>query len=123
MTLEELADLIRTNSADTNGRIDAMRGETNAALMNIQNDLTDVRGELKDARTDLTDVRGELKDIRTDLTNVQTDMADLRTDMAGVKTDMAEVKRSLDLVPILSTMQQQIDALAAELAELKRRAS
>ena len=81
MTLEELADLIRANSASTNGRVDAMRNEANAALMNIQNDLTDVR------------------------------------------SDIAEVRRSLDLAPVLSTMQRQIDALTAEVAELKRKAS
>jgi cob(I)alamin adenosyltransferase len=95
MTLEELADLIRANSANTNGRVDGVLGEvrdihghidraqveTNAALMNIQNDLTDVR------------------------------------------SDIAEVRRNLDLTPVLSTMQKQIDTLTAEVAELKRRAS
>ena len=81
MTLEELADLIRANSANTNGRIDGLRNESNAALMNIQSDLTDVRSALTD------------------------------------------VRRSLDLTPVLSTMQRQIDALTAEVAELKRRAS
>jgi hypothetical protein len=81
MTLEELADLIRAVSANTNGRVDAMRNDSNAALMNIQNDLTDVRGEIR------------------------------------------EIRRSLDLAPALSTMQRQIDALTAEVAELKRRAS
>ena len=81
MTLEELADLIRANSANTNGRIDAMRNESNAALMNIQNDLTDVR------------------------------------------SDVAEIRRTLDFTPLLSAMQKQIDELASEVAELKRRAS
>lgn len=95
MTLEELADLIRANSANTNGRVDGVidhvrdlhgnidraRTESNAALMNIQNDLTDVR------------------------------------------SDIAEVRRNLDLTPVLSTMQRQIDALTAEVAELKRKAS
>ena len=50
MTLEELADLIRVNSANTNGRIDALRKETYGTLLNIQNDFTDVRGELKGMR-------------------------------------------------------------------------
>jgi cob(I)alamin adenosyltransferase len=81
MTMEELADLIRVVSGNTNGRIDAMRNEANAALMNIQNDLTDVR------------------------------------------TDVAAMRQTLDLTPVLSTMQRQIDALTAEVAELKRRAS
>lgn len=81
MTLEELADLIRANSANTNGRIDGLRHESSAALIGIQNDLT------------------------------------------GVRSDIAEIWRSLDLTPVLSTMQRQIDALTAEVEELKRRAS
>lgn len=92
MTLEDLADLIRANSANTNdrvvehvrdihGHIDRAHQETNATLMNIQNDLTDVR------------------------------------------SDISEVRRNLDMAPMLSTMQKQIDALASEVAELKRRAS
>ncbi len=81
MTNEELADLIRAVSANTNGRVDAMRNESYAALMTIQNDLTDVRA------------------------------------------DIASIRRTLDLSPVLTTMQKQIDALSAEVAELKRRAS
>ena len=81
MTNEELADLIRAVSANTNGRVDAMRNESNAALMNIQSDLTDVR------------------------------------------SDIASIRRTLDLSSVLTTMQKQIDALSAEVAELKRRAS
>lgn len=109
MTLEDLADLIHANSANTNGRIDgldgridAMRNETNAALMNIQNDLTDVRSELKDVRHDLGEVKSDLTDVKTDLT---------------------DVKRSLDLTSTVATMRREIDALVAEVAELKRRAS
>ena len=81
MTLEDLADLIRANSANTNGRIDKMRNESNAALMNIQNDLTDVR------------------------------------------SNIAGIRRTLDFTPLLSAMQKQIDKLANEVAELKRKAS
>ena len=53
MTLEELADLIRAVSANTNGRVDAMRNESNTALMNIQNDLTDVRSDIAEIRRTL----------------------------------------------------------------------
>jgi translation elongation factor EF-Ts len=81
MTLEELADLIRANSANTNGRIDSLRNETNAALMNIQNDLTDVRGDIKD------------------------------------------IRQNLDLASTVAAMRRDIATLAAEVAELKRRAS
>jgi septation ring formation regulator EzrA len=88
MTLEELADLIRINSANTNGRIDRVvdhvrdlhsyidrsHNETNATLMNIQSDFPDVRGEIKDLRSD---------------------MAEARRDIGGVKRDLAEVRRNL----------------------------
>lgn len=116
MTLEELADLIRANSANTNGRIDRAvenvrdvhdltdrviehfgdlhahldrtQNETNAALMNLQNDLTDVRGDVRDVRRDLT-----------------------------------EVRQNLDLASTVAAMRREIDTLVAEVAELKRRAS
>jgi cob(I)alamin adenosyltransferase len=116
MTLEELADLIRANSAKTNGRIDGVvenvrdlhaltghvvehvgglhahldraQNEANATLMNIQNDLTDVRGDIKDVRRDLT-----------------------------------EVRQNLDLASTVAAMRRDIDSLVAEVAELKRRAS
>jgi hypothetical protein len=88
MTLEDLVDLIRANSANTNGRIDGLRGESNAALMNIRNDLTGVGGDIRDIRRDLS-----------------------------------EVRRNLDLASTVAAMRREIDALFAEVAELKRRAS
>jgi hypothetical protein len=85
MTLEGLADLIRANSANTNGhivsvdeRIDSLRSETTAASMNIQNDLTDVRSETKDMREEA---------------------AGLRREVGEVRSDVAEVRRSLDSPP------------------------
>lgn len=102
MTLEELADLIRAVSANTNGRVDAMRNESNAALMGIQNDLTDVRGEIRAGREDLT--------------SVHHDVAKLRADMTGVKS-------SLDLATTVAAMRREIDALRTELAELRHKAS
>ena len=80
MTLEELAELIRANSANTNGRIDSMRNETNAALMNIQNDLTDMRAA----------------------------DAELRKDVAELKSDVAEVKRNLDLASTVAAMRRDV---------------
>ncbi|MBA3324650.1 MAG: hypothetical protein H0T41_05075 [Rhodobacteraceae bacterium] len=102
MTLEELADLIRANSANTNGRIDRTvdhvrdlhtfldrsQNETNAALMNVQNDLTDVRGDLK-----------------------------------AVRSDVAALRDMFDLASTVTVMRREIDALRAEVADLKRRAS
>ncbi len=102
MTLEELADLIRANSANTNGRIDGLRNEFNAALMNIQNDLTDLRADVKAGRDDLSGVR---------------------SDVAALKADMAGVKSTLDLAGAVVALRHQFEALAAEVAELKRRAS
>lgn len=46
MTMEEPADLIRANSANTNRRIDRLRNDLHGQLMSIQNDLTDVRQTL-----------------------------------------------------------------------------
>jgi peptidoglycan hydrolase CwlO-like protein len=108
-TLEELADLIRANSANTNGRIDSLRNETNATLMNIQNDFTDVRGEIKELRSDADETRRGL--------------TELKHDVGELKRDVAEVKRNLDLTSTVVAMRKELDVLSAEVAELKRRAS
>ena len=115
MTLEELADLIRANRANTNGRIDRVvdhvrdlhgymdmsRKETYATLLSIQT---------------LTDVRGEIKDMRTDGENP-------RRDVAEVKSNVAEIRQSLALVSTVAAMRREIDRLSVEIAELKQRAS
>lgn len=102
MTLEELADLIRANSANTNGRIDRVvehvrdlhtfldraQNETNATLMNVQNDLTDVRGGI-----------------------------------AALRSDVSSVRQTLDLASTVAAMRHEIDGLREEVADLKRRAS
>jgi hypothetical protein len=78
MTLEELADLIRANSANTNGRIDALRNETNAALMNIQNDLTDVRRDIKNVRQSL-DLASAVATMRRQIETLAAEVAELKS--------------------------------------------
>ena len=51
MTLEDLADLIRANGANTNRRIDGLRPEVTGQLLNVQNDLLDVKQSLDLAET------------------------------------------------------------------------
>ena len=85
MNLEELADLIRANSANTNGRIDGLRSEVNATLMNIQNDFTDVRGDIKVLRADVADVKQSL--------DLATVVADLRRQVEVLVTEVADLKR------------------------------
>jgi hypothetical protein len=50
MMLEDLADLIRANNAWSNGRTDVLRHETDAALMYLRVNLTDVRSTLAEVR-------------------------------------------------------------------------
>lgn len=85
MNLEELADLIRANSANTNGRIDGLRNEVNATLMNIQNDFTDVRGDVKVLRADVADIKRSL--------DLATVVADLRRQVEVLVTEVADLKR------------------------------
>ena len=51
MTLEDLADLIRAKGANTNRRIDGLRPEVTGQLLNVQNDLLDVKQSLDLAET------------------------------------------------------------------------
>ena len=77
MTNEELADLIRAVSANTNGRVDAMRNESNTALMNIQNDLTDVRSDIASIRRTL-DLSPVLTTMRQQIDVLLAEVAELK---------------------------------------------
>lgn len=94
MTLEDLADLIRASSANLNRRAEELHLQSHGQLLNLQNDVTDLRG----------DVHG------------------LQTDMAVTRADVAEVRRSIDLAETVAAMKRQIERLEAEVAGLQRRA-
>ena len=73
-----------------------------SALTNVQNDFTDVRGDIRSLRQDAADTKGEL---------------------AGVRRDHGEARRSLDLASTVVALRKEVDALTAEAAELRRRTS
>ncbi len=106
MTLDELADLIRAN---TNGRIDGV----------VEN-LRDLHGLVQGVTGHVSDLHGFFDRAQNDTNAVQMNIKNVLTE---VRSEVAAVRRSLDVAPALSTMQRQIDALTAEVAELKRRAS
>ena len=94
MTLEDLADLIRANSANLNRSAEQMHAQSYGQLLNLQNDMTDLRA----------------------------DVVKLKTDVADAKATITEVKRNLDLAETVSLMRHQIDRLETEVEALKRRA-
>jgi len=115
MTLEDLADLIRANSANLNRRMEELHAEGYGVVLNLPNDLTDVR---KDGH----EVKATLAELRGDLAVTRTDVADLKAGMSEVRAEVAEVRRSLDLAETVAAMKRQIERLEAEVAGLKRRA-
>jgi hypothetical protein len=75
MTLEELADLIRANNANTCGRIDSMRNETNAAL-----------------RRDVAELKSDVAEVRRNLDLAST-VAAMRRDIETLAAEVVELKR------------------------------
>jgi cob(I)alamin adenosyltransferase len=115
MTLEELADLIRANSANTDGRIDRVAGD----LRDVAGHVQDVVGHVRELRTFIDRRQNETN---AALMNVQNDLTDVRGDKA-LKTDVSSVRQTLDLASTITAMRREIDDLRAEVADLKRRAS
>ena len=72
MTLEDLADLIRANSANLNRRMEELHAETYGQLLNLQNDMTDVRKSLDLAGT----------------------VAEMKKQIAALEAEVAALKRS-----------------------------
>jgi hypothetical protein len=77
MTLEDLADLIRANSANTHRGIEDLHPETCAQLLNLQNDVTDVRGDLKALRDSL-DLAGTVAEMKRQITALEDEVAALK---------------------------------------------
>jgi hypothetical protein len=123
MTLEELADLIRANSANTNGRIDRVVEHVRDRGSHVGRSIDHVRDLHNHIDRAQNETNATLMTIRNDFTDVRGDIKELRRDMAETKRDTAEVKRSLDLATVVADMRRETDALTAEVAELKRRAS
>lgn len=108
MTLEDIADLIRANSANLHRRLQELHAESYGQLLNLQNDVTDLRGDVKG-------VQGGME-------RLGADVKDLQVDLGAVKSDVAEVRRNLDLAETVAAMRKQIARLEAEVEGLKRRA-
>jgi hypothetical protein len=77
MTLEDLADLIRANSANLNRRMEELHGESYGQLMNLHNDLTDVRHDLKEVRASL-DLAETVSSMKTRIETLEAEVASLR---------------------------------------------
>ena len=91
-------------------------------LLNLQNDVTDVRGDVKGLQRDIGVLKADVQTLKGDVGVLMADVQDVKGDMAETKADLAEVKRSLDLAVTVATMKRQIEWLEAEVAALKRRA-
>lgn len=77
MTLEDLADLIRANSAITQRRNEELHAQTYAQLLNLQNDMTDVRGDVKALRESL-DLAGTVAEMKRQIMALESEVAALK---------------------------------------------
>lgn len=86
MTLEDLADLIRANSANLNRRTEQLHAESYGQLLNLTNDMTDLRSQMAGLRADVGEVRRSL-----DLAGVVSDM---KRQIERLEAEVAALKQS-----------------------------
>ena len=91
-----------------------------AVLEQMQNDMADLRTELKTEMGDLrTEFRTEMTDMKTEMTGMKTEMADMKTGMADMKIGMANMKTGMaDLRESFQAI--RASQLRVELEELPR---
>ncbi len=82
MTLEDLADLIRANSAATGRRLEELHAESYGQLLNLQNDVTDVRGDVKELRRSL-DLAGTVAEMKRQIEALEAEVAALKRRAQG----------------------------------------
>ena len=113
MSLEDLADLIRANSPDTNLRIDELRddmveriGETNRRI--------DALPAMSDEHVDR--VMGRIGE------TLREDRNDTDAKLMTMQNDMTEIRHALSVADTVVEMRKRIEALEAEVARLGRSA-
>ncbi len=77
MTLEDLADLIRANSANLNRRMEDLHNQSYGQLLNLQNDVNDVKAHVADIRRDL-DLSSTVAAMQRDIIVLQAEIAILK---------------------------------------------
>lgn len=84
MTLEDLADPIRSNSANLNRRMQELHVESYGKPLDAQNDLTDLRGDMNEAKADFAHVRRSI-DLAETVTLLRRQIEELQADVAALK--------------------------------------
>ena len=77
MTTEELAELIRASSANLGRRMEDLHGQTCGQLLNLQNDLTDLRRDVRDLKEGF-DLAGAVSEMRRQSAELQAEVAALK---------------------------------------------
>lgn len=84
MTLEDIADLIRANSANLNRRMEELHAQSYGQLLNLQNDVTDLRGDVASVRSDVASVRQSL-DLADTIAAMRRQIMRLEAEVEGLK--------------------------------------
>ncbi len=84
MTLEDIADLIRSDSANLNRRRWELHAESCGQLLNLQNDVTDLRGDMNEAKADVAQVKRSL-DLAETVTALRRQVEQRDADVAALK--------------------------------------
>jgi len=83
MTLEDIADLIRANSANPR-RMEELHTQADGQLLNLQNDVTDLRGDVRPMWSDVAAVRASL-DLAETVAAMRKQSARLEPEVEGLK--------------------------------------
>lgn len=84
MTLEDLADLIRANSANLNRRTEELHLQSYGQLLNLSNDVTDLRKEISGLKADVAVVRQSL-DLSESVLIMRRQIETLQAEVAALK--------------------------------------
>ena len=77
MTLEELADLIRASSSNTNRRMEELHAETYGKLMNLDADMTEVKSDVPELRKEF-DLAGSVVELKQRIAALEAEIAALK---------------------------------------------
>ena len=72
--------------------------KVNSRLDNIENGITELKGDVKTINTRLDNVEGEIVKVNTRLDNIEDDVAELKDDVAELKGDVKNINKNLNML-------------------------
>ncbi|OPY53534.1 MAG: Acylphosphatase [Methanosaeta sp. PtaU1.Bin112] len=70
-------------------------------LLNMSDDLREMRGDIKEMRGDIKEMRGDIKEMRGNIKEMHGDIKEMHGDIKEMHGDIKEMRKNTDAIPLV----------------------